>query len=104
VFILFFIGIKDCCAILVKTYGNLNCGSIEALTSAYSTAPALILPWAVGYERECKDFRAFSCENLPGRIAGSRGNSSIAVILRYEGSFDLKICFAEPTDSSLRSE
>jgi len=37
VFILFFIGIKDCCAILVKTYGNLNCGSIEALTSAYST-------------------------------------------------------------------
>jgi len=38
--ILFFIGIKDCCAILVKTYGNLDRGSIEALTLAYSSAPA----------------------------------------------------------------
>jgi len=35
-----FMGIKDCCAILVKTYGNLNCGSIEALTLAYPSAPA----------------------------------------------------------------
>ncbi|WP_343524088.1 hypothetical protein [Pedobacter sp.] len=42
-----FIGIKDCCAILVKTYGNLYCGSIEALTLALPNAPALILPWAV---------------------------------------------------------
>jgi len=33
---------------LVKSYGNLICGSIEALTIAYSIAPALILPWAVG--------------------------------------------------------
>ena len=49
VIILFFIGIKDCCAILVKTYGNLDSGSIEALTLAYPNAPALILPWAVGF-------------------------------------------------------
>ena len=47
-FFLLFIGIKDCCAILVKTYGNLDSGSIEALTLAYPTAPALILPWVVG--------------------------------------------------------
>jgi len=31
-------------AFLVKSYGNLNCGSIEALTLTYPNAPALILP------------------------------------------------------------
>jgi hypothetical protein len=35
-------------AFLVKNYGNLDSGSIEAFTLAYPTAPALILPWVVG--------------------------------------------------------
>jgi len=35
-----FIGIKDCYAILVKSYGNLDSGSLQALTLAYPNTPA----------------------------------------------------------------
>jgi len=53
---------------LVKTYGNLICGSIEALSLCLFHHSRFDPALGCGVMRgECKDFRAFSSGNLRGR-------------------------------------
>jgi len=64
---------------LVKTYGNLYCSSIEAVSPLLFHRSRFDPALGCGVMIEGgKDFRAFSYENLPGRRQGADSKEHIA--------------------------